>query len=131
MEDLIKDVALQALQVLAPVLATVLAAAITAGIVLVLKKLGVDVSAAESKRLKEEVLDVVEAVEEIAEVKKAEGAPLNSGAKLSLAVDKVKIRFPRVSVGKIEDAIHAALPKVGLGRSAKRFLNGGIGGGLV
>lgn len=126
MNELIKEVALQAAQVLVPLLSTVLAIAISAALVLVLKRLGIDVSAKEAARLREEVEDVVEAVEEIAAANKKTGVVLESEEKLAIAIGKVQVKFPKVPESKIRDVIHAVLPRVGLGARGKLGLPSGF-----
>lgn len=104
---------------LAPSLAAVIALGVSAGIIMALKKLGFSVSKDQAAHLKDEVADVIEAVEEIAEAKKAAGSPMPSVDKLNLAVEKVQIKFPKVSASKASDLIHSLLPKLNLGALAK------------
>lgn len=117
MEDFANDV----LAYLAPSLAAIVAGLITGLGILALRKLGYSVSKDQAANLKDEVADVIEAVEEIAEGKKAAGSPMKSEAKLQLAVEKVQIKFPKVSTNKAQDLIHSLLPKLNLGALSKNI----------
>ena len=107
----------QIVAVVLPLLASTLVALVVLG----LKKLGLSIDADKQAQLeyvaKQAVLKVEEQVSaRVAGAVDASLGPITS--KLNMAVVDVIAKLPRVSKQEAEDAIHAALPQLGLGAAA-------------
>lgn len=108
-------------QQLVDILLPILASALVALAVMALKKLGISISADNEAKLQYTAKQAVLKVEEVVAAKVASSvdkyaAPVTD--KLTMAVATVMTKLPNVTHEEAVDAIHAALPQLGLGAAA-------------
>jgi len=105
----------QLVQIILPILAS----ALVALVVMALKKLGISISADNQAKLDYTAKQAVLKMQEVAASKLQQGLERIPGAqKLELATADVLAKLPNVTQAEAVDAIHAALPQLGLGAAA-------------